>query len=83
MTIINLGIMEINGIRRYLENMEVDTECRFSLYAHGYETTFYVQRAIDGYREQNSLYGLQEGCYGVWFTDVESMIEEIWSILDK
>jgi hypothetical protein len=83
MKITNLGMIPLNGLRDYVANMEVDTERRFTVQKHGYKTTFYVQRVSDGWREQNDLYGLQEGCYGITFRSLDGFESELHSILDK
>ncbi len=83
MTITNVGMIHLNEVQDYLANMAVDTELRFTVQKHGYETTFWIQRTQGGWREQNSLYGLQEGFYSQWFARFDSFESEIHSILDK
>lgn len=69
-------------LRTTLAEMSVGSETEFVLSRHGYTTTFRIRRTADGYCEQNDLYGMVADMFSQPF-DLDSMIEEINSILDK
>ena len=83
MKITQIDLLPLPELQEIIANMEIDSELRFTVYKHGYYTTFWIQRTVDGWREQNDLYGLQEGYYGQWFADLDSFDSELHSILDK
>lgn len=75
--------IQIGDLYGLLDNMTVDTTIAFMLQKHGYITKFRVIRTADGWREQNDLYGMVDGMYGIVFASADDMVGEINSILDK
>lgn len=65
-----------------LADMPIDTETEFGLSRYGRTITFRIRRTADGFCEQNDLYGMDAGAFGLPF-DLDGMIDEINSILDK
>jgi hypothetical protein len=74
--------MTTDTLRTTLSSMPVNSETSFALSRHGNTTTFRIRRTEDGWREQNDLYGMEDGAYGLPM-DLDSMVAEINSILDK
>lgn len=69
-------------IRTTLSDMPIDSENEFGLSRYGRTIAFRIRRTTDGYQEQNDLYGMDEGAFGLPM-DLDGMIDEINSILDK